>query len=95
MPALSERGGPPERRVCAPAQTRAPPVRASALAEPHPEGMAAAVVELLDDPDRRYAMGLRARALAEGPWSWGARARTLDTLYTGLVGAPERSTSIS
>jgi glycosyltransferase involved in cell wall biosynthesis len=55
-----------------------PPLAVAADAE----GFAAAVAELLADPDRRHELGRRARAFTEshyGPAAWAAR---LETVYS-------------
>ncbi len=50
-----------------------------------PQAMAEAVAALLDDPARRAQLGKRARQLAEGEFSWRARAQIVDALYARLV----------
>lgn len=50
-----------------------------------PEAMAGAIADLFDDPVRRAALGERARRLAEGAFSWRARAQTVDGLYAALA----------
>ncbi len=48
-----------------------------------PGAVAAALRELLDDPDRRAAMGAAARARAETEWSYDQRVRPLARLAAG------------
>ena len=50
-----------------------------------PEALGAAIRALLDDPAARDELGRRARAAAEGPYSWDRIAgQTLD-LYRELL----------
>lgn len=51
-----------------------------------PQAMADALGALLDAPERRKQMGERARVLAEGAFSWRARALTVNGLYQRLLG---------
>jgi glycosyltransferase involved in cell wall biosynthesis len=51
-----------------------------------PQAIAQTLATLLDDLACRTQMGQRARQLAEGDFSWRARALTVDELYGRLVG---------
>ena len=53
---------------------------------PHAEAFAAALVELLEDEERRCALGAAARRAAE-PYSWDRIGRLLLDVYEGLVPA--------
>ncbi|MGY1632165.1 glycosyltransferase family 4 protein [Geodermatophilus sp. SYSU D01186] len=58
------------------------------VADPRsPEGVAATVAALLDDPDRARAMGAAGRAWVEQRWSWPTIAATFADL---LEGPPQR-----
>ena len=48
-------------------------------------GLAAAINELVADPDRRAAMGLAGRGRAVERFSWGAIAEQTVTLYRSLL----------
>jgi 1,2-diacylglycerol 3-alpha-glucosyltransferase len=62
-----------------------------ALAAPDDEvGFATRVIELLDDPQRRAAMSVEARAHA-ATWSASALAGRLADLYASMTRAPERN----
>jgi glycosyltransferase involved in cell wall biosynthesis len=50
-----------------------------------PEALAAAMRELLDDPDARRRLGEAARAAAEGPYAWDEVARLTLALYSELT----------
>jgi glycosyltransferase involved in cell wall biosynthesis len=52
-----------------------------------PQAMADAASALFEDPAQRAALGGRARQLAEGEFSWRARAREVDDLYARLMRA--------
>jgi glycosyltransferase involved in cell wall biosynthesis len=51
-----------------------------------PEPLAAAIGALLCDPDRRRAMGVRARAWAETSFTWPVIAAQAEQLYARLAG---------
>jgi glycosyltransferase involved in cell wall biosynthesis len=63
------------------------------VAPEEPTAFADAVLDLLDRPQQREEMGVRARRLAETTFSWQARAETLDLLYRKL--APDRGRRVS
>ncbi len=50
-----------------------------------PEGVTAAVIELLDDPAAATAMGIRGREVAEARWSWEAIAERFAVLLDEVV----------
>jgi len=52
------------------------------------EDFAARVDELLDDPERRAAMGEAGRARAEGVLAWEHQERSLLRAYARALGAP-------
>lgn len=56
------------------------------VAQETPLAFAEAICTLLADAPRRQAMGQRARQLAEGSFSWRARAHTVNELYQCLLG---------
>ncbi|MDQ2785551.1 MAG: glycosyltransferase family 4 protein [Chloroflexota bacterium] len=62
-------------------------VRGAGIAVPErdTDALAAAIVDVLRDPDRRAAMGAIGRARVVAEWSWEAHCRHLDTLMTRLV----------
>lgn len=62
-------------------------VRGAGIAVPEREtdALAAAIVDLFGDPERRAAMGAIGRARVVAEWSWEAHCRHLDTLMTTLV----------
>ncbi len=53
-----------------------------------PQALGAAVVELLEDEERRRAFGLAARAAAE-PYSWDRIGRRLVEIYERLAAPAE------
>ena len=57
-----------------------PPGDAAALAE--------ALVELLEDEERRVALGAAGRRLAEAEYGWTRIGSRMIEIYGGLVGAP-------
>lgn len=52
-----------------------------------PDALAAALVELLEDEQRRQSLGVRGREIAERRFSWRGIAERLVAIYTALVGA--------
>ena len=63
------------------------------LVEPgDPDVLAAALIELLSDEERRVRLGAAARAQAEERYSWARVAGRLVEIYSGLVDAPARAT---
>ena len=57
---------------------------AGIIVEQDPESIAARLIELLRDEQRRYQMGNRGRALVERRFSENALARSLEQAYDGL-----------
>lgn len=55
------------------------------LAEPTPEAMAAAAIELLDDPARAAAYGARAREVAETVFRWDRLVVDLEAWYRKVI----------
>jgi phosphatidylinositol alpha-1,6-mannosyltransferase len=61
------------------------------VADPRsPDGVAATVSALLDDPDRARAMGAAGRAWVEQRWSWSTIAATFAELLDGSGTPPQR-----
>ncbi len=56
------------------------------VAPEDPDALAAAMLELLGDPEARRRLGEAARAAAEGPYSWDEVARLTLGLYAELTG---------
>jgi glycosyltransferase involved in cell wall biosynthesis len=60
--------------------------RVGLLAEEEPAAMAGAALRLLEDRPLARDLGEEARRLAEGEFSWEARAVVLEALYRSLIG---------
>jgi glycosyltransferase involved in cell wall biosynthesis len=73
-------------------ETRVSAADAAVYATPNdPTGLAALVMELLDDPERRARMGELGRARVSGPLSWSHSARNLLAAYEAAAGRPVSS----
>ncbi len=57
-----------------------------------PDALAAALIELLTDEDRRLRLATAARAQAEERYSWSRVAGRLVEIYSGLVETPAKTT---
>jgi phosphatidyl-myo-inositol alpha-mannosyltransferase len=57
-----------------------------------PDALAAALVDLLADEERRARLGAAARKQAEERYAWSSVAARLVEIYSGLVAAPSRET---
>jgi glycosyltransferase involved in cell wall biosynthesis len=57
----------------------------SAVVAPEPEAIAGAIVDLLEDGDRRRNMGQKAKVWSEREFSTETMATRLIDLYAGLV----------
>jgi glycosyltransferase involved in cell wall biosynthesis len=67
-------------------ETRVSAADAALYATPNrPEGLAALVMELLDDPERRARMGEIGRQRVAGPLSWANSARNLLAAYSAAA----------
>lgn len=67
-------------------ETRVSAGEAAVYAQPNdPERLAGLVLELLDDPERRQAMGRVGQARVAGPLSWRASAERLCAAYEAAV----------
>ncbi len=58
---------------------------AGAVAPPEADAFSARIVELLDDPARRQAMGEQGRRLVERAFNWDRIAERLEGLYQGVT----------
>ena len=65
---------------------------AVAVSEVSGGALGAAVLELLDRPEQRQALGRAARVLLEQEYTWDRQAARLVELYRRLVAAPPRGT---
>lgn len=63
---------------------------AVAVSEVSGEALGAAVLELLDRPEQRQALGRAARALLEQEYTWDRQAARLVNIYSRFVAAPPR-----
>lgn len=59
------------------------------LVRDDPRGIADAVVELLENADKRRSMAAAARATAESSYGWARQARALESVMSGLVPSGE------
>jgi phosphatidylinositol alpha-mannosyltransferase len=57
-----------------------------------PDALADALIELLEDEDRRRALGTTARRIAEERYAWSRIAGRLVKIYEGVAPAPARET---
>ena len=72
-------------------ETRVSAADAAVYATPNdPSGLAALVMELLDDPDRRARMGDIGRERVSGPLSWANSARNLLSAYEAAADRARR-----
>ena len=60
------------------------------LVEPDPEAFADALVTLLDDAERRRAMGAAGRARARGAFDRSTTAERMERVYAEVVGSSAR-----
>ena len=73
-------------------ETRVSAADAAVYATPNdPSGLAALVMELLDDPDRRARMGDIGRERVTGPLSWANSATNLLAAYEAAAERPGRT----
>ena len=73
-------------------ETRVSAADAAVYASPNdPSGLAALVMELLDDPDRRARMGDIGRERVSGPLSWANSATNLLAAYEAAAERPGRT----
>jgi glycosyltransferase involved in cell wall biosynthesis len=66
---------------------------AAITVDPDPPALAAALRQLIQDPDGAKALGDRARHLVQTDYTWSHRAQQLHQLYHDLVGDPPAATA--
>lgn len=56
------------------------------VADQDPAAMAAAILQLVDDPESARAMGARGRTAVEERWNWNATSQDLVEMYRAMAG---------
>jgi glycosyltransferase involved in cell wall biosynthesis len=67
------------------------PGRDLLLAEAEPQPFADAIIELLDNPDKRAEMGMSARRAVAAHYAWEVMAERLWASYEAIKGCPRNS----